>query len=286
MEYSILLGKLTENGTSGTAAAKKAYNFLSACPSTAYVSCNNAEFADLIPIATQCLAEVSCTNNPVNCKLKSERGAIAKRRDTCIGTESGSFASCLNFVKENISSIISDVLPKTPTVLPPTECKTVRTEGGEVITEESSFNPNTKELTISVPAHGSRDAATFIIGETKTCIVYPNECLVSDSTQDDLDLLNGAENTGDGCKDTAELKETDLDKSYSFNIDLGILSADEIAQLPQSIQDACDGKTVRGSSHVDVDEETFNNDTFIDGNVFDSCPSTTTQSSECANAKV
>ena len=286
MEYSILLGKLTENGTSGTAAAKKAYNFLSACPSTAYVSCNNTEFADLIPIATQCLDEVSCKNYPVNCKLNSERDAIAERRDTCIGTKSGSFASCLNFVKENISSIISDVLPKTPTVLPPTECKTVRTEGGEVITEESSFNPNTRELTISVSAHGSRDAATFIIGETKTCIVYPNECFVSDSTQDDLDLLNGAENTGDGCKDTPELKETDLTKSCSLKIDQGILPTEEIDKLPKSIQDACDGKTVRGTLLVDASVETCTTNVTINETDVGNCPKTTTPTPGCANKKV
>ena len=283
VEYSILLGKLTENGTSGTAAAKNAYNFLSGCPDTAFVSCNNTEFADLIPIATQCLAEVNCTYTPANCKLPTQRQEINKRRDTCLGTEVGSFASCMNFVKENVSSIICDDLPPT---LPPIECKTVRTEGGEVITEESSFNPNTKELTISVPAHGSRDAATFIIGETKTCIVYPNECFVTDTIQSDLDLLNGAENTGDGCKDTPELTETDLNKTCTVNIDKGILSAEEIDQLPQSIQDACDGKTVRGSTSVDVDQETCNTNGTIEQPVLPDCQPTTTQSPGCANTKV
>ena len=283
VEYSILLGKLTENGTSGTTAAKNAYKFLSGCPYTAFVSCNNTEFADLIPIATQCLAEVNCTNTPAKCKLPTQRQEINKRRDTCLGTEDGSFASCMNFVKENVSSIICEDLPPS---LPPIECKTVRTEGGEVITEDSSFNPNTKELTIRVPAHGSRDAATFIIGETKTCIVYPNECFVTDTTQSDLDLLNGAENTGDGCKDTPELTETDLTKTCTVNIDKGILSAEDIDQLPQSIQDACDGKTVRGSSSVDVDQETCNTNGTIENPGLPDCQPTTTRSPGCANTKV
>ena len=120
-----------------------------------------------------------------------------------------------------------------------------------------------------------------------TCIVYPQECLVSDTTQSDLDLLNGAENTGDGCKDTVELKETDLGNSYTFNIDLGVLSEEEIANLPQSIEDACEGKTLRGETSIIVDDETFNkNDTFIDGSGFDECNPQTTQSPGCANKKV
>ena len=285
MEYSILLGKLTANGTSGTAAAKNAYNFLAACPTTASVSCNKTEFDSFIPRAETCLEDVTCSNIPGNCKLVTERDEIADRRNTCLGTENGSFTSCMNFVKENVSSIICEDLPAEP--LPPTNCTTVRTEGGEVITEESSFDPNTKELTISVPSHGNREAATFIIGETKTCIVYPQECLVSDTAQIDLDLLNGAENMGDGCKDTVELKETDLDNSYSFNIDLGVLSGEEIAKLPQSIQNVCEGKTVRGETSIVVDEEIFNNnDTFIDGSSFDGCNPPTTQSPGCTNKKV
>ena len=171
--------------------------------------------------------------------------------------------------------------------LPTIDRKTVRTEGDEVIIEESSYNPNTKELTIGVPSHGNREAATFIIGEIVTCIVYPQECLVSDTTQSDQDLLNGAENTGDGNTDIVELKETDLDNSYSFSIVLRVLSEEDIAQLPKSIQDACKGKTVRRTTSIVVDEETFNNtDTFIDGTSFDGCNPTTTQSPGYPNKKL
>ena len=138
-----------------------------------------------------------------------------------------------------------------------------------------------------MPSHGNREAATFIIGEIVTCIVYPQECLVSDTTQSDQDLLNGAENSGDGCKDTVELKESDLDNSYSFSIVLRVLSEEDIAQLPKSIRDACKGKTVRRATSIVVDEETFKNtDTFIDGASFDGCNPTTTQSPGCPNKKV
>ena len=285
-KYSFALGKLTANGTRGTALAKNAYNFLTACKTTARVSCDNTEFDSLLPRAEECWEEVNCTNIPENCKLQTEREAVADRRNSCLGEGSGSFLSCNNFVKENISSIIllCDDLPEE---LPKTDRKTIRTEETEVIIEESSFDPNTKELTISVPSHGNREAATFIIGEIVTCIVYPQECLVSDTTKNDQDLLNGAENTGNGNTDIVELKETDLENSYSFSIVVRVLSAEEIAQLPQSIQDASKGKTVRRATSIVVDEETFKNtDTFIDGSDFNGCNPTTTQSPGCANKNV
>ena len=195
----------------------------------------------------------------------------------------------LNVTTTTTTSTTTTSTTKTTTTTSTTsiDCKTVRTEGTEVITEESSYNPNTKELTISVPSHGNREAATFIIGEIVTSIVYPQECLISDTTQSDQDLLNGAENTGDGCKDTVELKESDLDNRYSFSIVLRVLSGEDIAQLPKSIQDACKGKTVRRTTSIVVDEETFNNtDTFIDGTSFDGCNPTTTQSPGCLNKRV
>ena len=121
-----------------------------------------------------------------------------------------------------------------------------------------------------------------------TCIVYPQECLISDTTQSDLDLLNGAENTGDGNKRIVELKETDLDNSYSFNIVLRVLSDEDKGKLPKTIQDASNGKTVRRATSVVVNEETFKStDTFIDGSDFDDCNSqSTTQTPGCANKRV
>ena len=314
-EAANTLGKLTNNGTGVSETANSAYFFLKNCSTSVPKFCSSANLTlnETDHNATQCLEQFSTfktymdcqKNNPLNkcnatvpadCKnLTKATEEANKRKKECVSTSTvGSFAYCMNFIKSDLLGATASLVGRenctsiapNSTVLPPTECKTVRTEGGEVITEESSFNRNTRELTISVPAHGSRDAATFIIGETKTCIVYPNECLVSDSTRDDLDLLNGAENTGDGCKDTAELQETDLSKSCSLNIDQGILSADQIAQLPKSVQDACDGKTVRGTLLVDASVETCTTNVTINGTDVGNCPKTTTPSPGCANKKV
>ena len=60
-----------------------------------------------------------------------------------------------------------------------------------------------------------------------------------------MDLLDGAENIGDACNSTVELTEGDLRDRYSYNIGKGVLSEGEIAELPQSIQKACELKIIR-----------------------------------------
>ena len=158
-------------------------------------------------------------------------------------------------------------------------------EGGEAIKEESSYDPNTKELTISVPSHRGRMAAKFIIGETRCVTVYPQECLVYDTPQYLLDLLNGAENSGDGCKETVELKESDLEDHYVYNVILGEMSKAEIAKLPKSFQFACP-ITCIWTTTVETNKTTFiNNDTVIEDPTGECSPATTT-SPGCSKSKV
>jgi len=254
--YASLLRQLSEYDI-WSKDLKNASIFLTDCQTTVNASCNATEFDDLLTKANVCWNEVNCSNVPDECRLKTERDTIAERKNSCISLEvSGSFGDCMNFIKNDLYSIIQNDLPPRDT---PIECETVRMEGGEAIKEKSSYDPNTKELTIYVPLHGTRPSIIFLISETKTAIIYDQECLVADTSQDYLDVLNGAENTGDGCKDIKELAESDLSNHYFYNIDQGILSEDDIAKLPLSIQDACALKIIRGTVTVPVDEPTFNN---------------------------
>ena len=177
----------------------------------------------------------------------------------------------------------------------PTKCQTIRKEGDEVIKEESSYDPNTRELTIHVPSHGSRPATTFIIGETVTAIVYPQECLVSNTPEYLLELLVGAESSRGSCNGTAELTENDLVDKYSYVIAKGAMSKAKIAELPLSIQNACKPKPGPGDKpdfpQIIVCEiplpqplPVLPNDTFIPlpG---DDCP-VTTPNPGCAKSKV
>ena len=239
--YSMLLGKLTDNGKTGSEEAKRAYSFLTECPATASVFCDNTEFTSIVPTAEACFTQVNCSNTPPECNLSAQKTAIVERRNTCLNeTIDGTFVNCMTFVKEILPSILCEL-----TEAPTATCQTIRIEGGEVIKEESSYNPNTRELTINVPSHGDRPATTFIIGETKTVTVYALECLVTDTPDHLLDLLDGAENIGDACNSTVELTEGDLRDRYSYTIGKGVLSEEEIAELPQSIQEACELKIIR-----------------------------------------
>ena len=252
--YASLLSQLPEYGI-WSKDLKNAFISLTDCQTTVISSCNNTEFDDLLIKANDCYEKVNCFNTPAECRLPKDRDAIVERRNSCLSSEvSGSFGYCMDFIKNNLSSIIQEDLPPNDE---PIECETIRMEGGEAIKEMSSYNPNTKELTIYVPYHGTRPSTTFIISETKSAIIYDQECLVADTSQDYLDVLNGAENTGDGCKDIQELAESDLSNRYFYNIDQGILSEDDIAKLPLSIQDACASKIIRGTVTIPVDKPTF-----------------------------
>ena len=164
--------------------------------------------------------------------------------------------------------------------LPPTECQSIRMEKGEAIKEESSYDPNTKELTISVPSHRGRMAAKFIIGERWCGTVYPQECLIYETPQYLLNLLNGAENSGDGCKETVELKESDLENHYVYNVIRGEMSKEEISKLPKSLQYACPEVCI-WTTTVETNETTFKNNETVIEDPTGNCVDTTTTSPGC-----
>ena len=113
--FGSLLGKLTNNGEYNcTQETKDAYKFLSDCPTTATASCGSEGF-DLATIkinAINCESNVTCSNFPADCDLKSTLGELKKLKDErCMNKFfPGSFKACMDLVKGNLGSLISACL--------------------------------------------------------------------------------------------------------------------------------------------------------------------------------
>ena len=113
--FGNLLGKLTNNGEYNcTQETKDANKFLSDCQTSAKASCE-PEGSDLATIksnAIACESDVTCTNFPAKCDLKSTLDELKKLRDEkCMNKDfTGSFKACMDLVKGKLGSLISECL--------------------------------------------------------------------------------------------------------------------------------------------------------------------------------
>ena len=133
--------------------------------------------------------------------------------------------------------------------------KSLRMEGDTIIVQENSYNPDTREYTMKVPAHGDRVAVTIIIGEQKMATVFNEYCIV---TTPPADFSVAGVGGGETPDDVKEIDGSDLIIEYSFDQDAGELSSEERENLPLSVQVACANKLIRNTDTKPADESTFN----------------------------
>ena len=246
---------------------------MNGCETSAAAACNNTEFTANYTTAIECFNKTincSTTKIPDECKRDKLTELIKKTRECTNNSLPNSFSYCMNYIKENVSTDISECLdvgtttvpttiPMTtpnPTSSPPIETKTIFTEGDEVVEQKESYNPDTKELTLSVPAHGNNVALTAIIGVDQMVTSYDNYCVLGDPPADHTTEVN--ENSSSG--DEAEVDPDSVDKVYTFNVVEGELTDAERAALPESFQTACKDKPIQKSKKIVVDEATYNLD--------------------------
>ena len=261
---------------------------------------------------------------PPDCSSLSNVSKKAKdRKELCTNSAvPGTFSSCVQYIKNNMSDIMAEIgdgtCPTTtmtstilqattltttgPTTVVATTASTttqpspppltdettiLRPENGEIVKEKSSYNPETKELSISVYAHSTRGAVTIVIGEIMTVIVFDNDAFVLNTTKFFLDILNGAEN-GQGSKSEEAIEivksETELKEKFSFNRDLGELTISELAELSEYMQALIVSKSVKKVEPIDVDEDLYR-ETLIDLNRLSTCPPPPPPP-ECPSSKV
>ena len=130
-----------------------------------------------------------------------------------------------------------------------------------MVEQKESFNPDTKELTLSVPAHGNNVALTAIIGVDQMVTSYDNYCVLGDPPSDFTTEVNENSASSD---EANEVDPDSVEKVYTFNVVEEELTDTEKAELPESFQTACKDKPIQKSKNIVVDEATFNQDS-LDG---------------------
>ena len=144
---------------------------------------------------------------------------------------------------------------------------TVFVEGDEVVEQAQSYDPDTKELTVSVPAHSDREAITLIYGETSMVTSYNTYCIIGDSPED-LDTSSYENPKPDS---STPLNSSDVQSVFIFNVlDEDDMSEDEKETLPESFKTLCESKTIRRASQVIVNETVFEQSNFFDSTLFQS----------------
>ena len=271
--YSDLLGEMTKNGTSCGQQIIAAYTYLSNCPSTVSKACDVSNFSSAYDQAKKCQEEgvVTCSKFPSECKLTEKYGELReKRKEECLNrSSSGSFISCMNYVKSNLNTDILTCVReiKNTTETPSAsdtandviETKTIFTEGDEVVEQSESYNPDTNEVTLSVPAHGSNVALTAIIGEESMVTAFDNYCVVGDPPANHTNSVSEDSNSTD---EAEEIDSNTIVKVYYLNVVEGEMTEAERDALPESFKTACKDKPIQKTKKVVVDEATFNQDNF------------------------
>ena len=175
-------------------------------------------------------------------------------------------------MNSTISALVQTKLPTTPTTYSSTPgtgttkpTKTIESitiitgERGEVVEQKESYNPDTKEVTLSVPAHGDNVALTAIIGVDKMVTSYDNYCIVGDPPADHTTAVS------ERSRSTNNVDEFDsgtVRTVYSFNVVEGELTDAERAELPESFQSACKDKPIQKTKRIEVDQDTFQEDSY------------------------
>ena len=188
----------------------------------------------------------------------------------------GSFRNCLGLVKDSAGLALkclkeeSECKPETTTASSPTNTITATTtttaaptvkteevfeEDGVVYRQNIEYDPNTKEATITVPAHLDRIAISVVVGEEKTTVVSDTSCVVED-TPSDLDVTSFGRRTRQASED-GEITPS-KPKKFKVYTDLGEMTSEEQAQLSEGTKNACKGKPIHKTKIEEVDEATFN----------------------------
>ena len=136
-----------------------------------------------------------------------------------------------------------------------------------MVEQTESYNPDTKELTVNVPAHSDREAITVIYGETSMVTSYTAYCIMGDTPADfDTSTYNNPQS-----ESPAPLDSSNVESVFIFNVvGESEMTDDEKENLPESFKSLCGSKPVFTSSKVVVDEATFMQSNFFNNSLLES----------------
>ena len=135
-------------------------------------------------------------------------------------------------------------------------------ENGETFEQKDSYNPNTKEAVVEVPAHGNYPATTFIMQGGSSNSPVAGKMIVSTETAcslEDLPDLIIPENMDTETRKRKDIRQTNAVKIYQIRSDTREVTEEEKEGLSESMKSECAGKMVLTSSIETVSEEDFAN---------------------------
>ena len=129
--------------------------------------------------------------------------------------------------------------------------------------QTESFDPNTGDVTLTVPAHGNNVAVTVLIAGPSNArsksfgmvTSFDDYCLVGEPPSD---FSNSAYSSPD---DSDEFTNS-TNKSHHLNIIGSDLTEQEKSSLPESFLAVCKDKPIKNVTKVVVDEEGFDDETY------------------------
>ena len=91
---------------------------MNSCVTSVATACNKTQFSSTYLTAHDCIKTIFCNTTaaemPPECNIKAEQ--IVNVTKNCTNKDiSGTFSYCMSYVKENISSVVSDCLDQAPT---------------------------------------------------------------------------------------------------------------------------------------------------------------------------
>ena len=135
-------------------------------------------------------------------------------------------------------------------------------EHGEAFEQKDSYNSDTKEAVLVVPAHGYYPATTFIMQGRSSNSPVAGKMIVSTESACSLEDLPDVINPEDMTTETRkrkDIRQSNEVKMYQIRSDTREVTEEEKEVLSESMKSECAGKTVLTSFIETVSEEDFAN---------------------------
>ena len=276
---SNLLGLVTDYGKNCTPSAKNAFSFVSECSNTIsalcskpiipqnhikkckqsykkFLECTTARNADFLT----CFAKTR-PKFPKSCdNLSQVASNVELTKKQCYNPEiKGSFSNCKEFILSAVPSIIGDCIQFTSKG---EEIKTFFVEGDEVVEQIKSYNSDTRELSIKVPAHADREAVDILFGESKMITSHQRYCTYGEAPEHfDLSVYENPRKRKlfKATTPSSALNSSSVSSGYYFDVVDGYLTDEEKEALPTNFRYLCGNKPIKLTSKLIVDQNSFNN---------------------------
>ena len=162
---------------------------------------------------------------------------------------------------DDCGAIYSTTTPSvsmSTTMKPSISLNILYSENGNIVEQRDSFDLESNEATLFVPAHGNLSSVDMIISPTKIVMSKPFHCQVS-TTLENISVLDMQLKASDVASKSNNTVLTSSEEKvlYRLNLNEGEFSEDETEELSQNMRNKCKGKKIVKMSVRDVDEETF-----------------------------